>query len=265
MPLQLVSTGRRPERRARFVDYHRNGSPDLRERLVKRHLPLARRLAARFARRGVPYEDLYQVASIGLIHAVDRFDPGRGIPFDVYAAPTIVGEIKHHFRDRSWDLRVPRRVQDLHLAVNTAVERLSAQLGRSPTIGELARAVGAADEDVVEAIDAGGAFNTRPILSAVPGNDDDRRPDADVMLAVDDAALDGVEDRLMIARLVEESPPREALILRMYFWDRRSQAVIAERLGISQMHVSRLLRRSIDRMRARLAIDGSTGAAQRPG
>jgi RNA polymerase sigma-B factor len=247
------------------VDYHRNGSPDLRERLVKRHLPLARRLAARFARRGVPYDDLYQVASIGLIHAVDRFDPERGIPFDVYAAPTIVGEIKHHFRDRSWDLRVPRRVQELHLAVNAAIERLATQLGRSPTIGELAQAVGAADEDIVEAIDAGGAFNTQPILGAAPGSDDGPRHGADAILGSDDGSLDGVEDRLMITRLIDECPPREALILRMYFWDRRSQSLIAERLGISQMHVSRLLRRSIERMRVAFETDESSGTADRSG
>ncbi len=263
MPLQLVSTGRRPERRARFADYHRSGSPDLRDRLVRRHLPLARRLAARFVRRGVPYDDLYQVASIGLIHAVDRFDPERGIPFDVYAAPTIVGEIKHHFRDRSWDLRVPRRVQDLHLAVNAAVERLAPQLGRSPTIGELAQAVGAADEDVVEAMDAGGAFNTRPIVAAASPNHDELRHEAGAILGADDASLLGVEDRLTISRLMEELPPREALILRMYFWDRRSQALIAERLGISQMHVSRLLRRSIERMRAAFEAAESTGESDR--
>ncbi|HET8930350.1 MAG TPA: sigma-70 family RNA polymerase sigma factor, partial [Acidimicrobiales bacterium] len=117
MQLQLVSTQRRHERRARFIDYHRSGNPDLRDRLVRRHLPLARRLAARYARRGVPAEDLFQVASIGLIHAVDRYDPRRGIAFDVFATPTILGEIKHHFRDRSWDLRVPRRVQDRYLAI----------------------------------------------------------------------------------------------------------------------------------------------------
>lgn len=251
MQLQLVSTGGRRERRARFVDYHRSGNPDLRDRLVKRHLPLARRLAKRFTHRGVPLEDLFQVASIGLINAVDRFDPERGIPFDVFAAPTIVGEIKHHFRDRSWDLRVPRRMQDLHRAVNAAVERLGSQLGRPPTIGELARAVGAADEEIVEAMEAGAAYKTRP-FAETGGHPKTLAPD---VLLVDDPRLAAAEDRIVLTDVLAELEPRERLIVRMYYWDRLSQDAIADRLGISQVHVSRLLRRAIARLRTVLEAD----------
>lgn len=253
MQAQLVT--RRHERRARFVDYHRSGSPDLRDRLVRRHLPLAKRVASRFARRGVPFEDLYQVASIGLIQAVERFDPARGIPFPAFAAPTIVGEIKHHFRDRAWDLRVPRRLQDLLLAVNAAVERLTTQLGRSPSIAELARAVGAAEEDVIAAIDAGGAFNARSMDA--PGGSRDEHVSLELggILGSDDPMFASVEDRLLVARLLGELPARQALIVHLSYWDRLSQDEIAERLGISQMHVSRLLRRSISQLRTICDVD----------
>lgn len=255
MQLQLVSTQRRHERRARFIDYHRSGSPDLRDRLVRRHLPLARRLARRYARRGVPADDLFQVASIGLIHAVDRYDPRRGIPFDVYATPTILGEIKHHFRDRAWDLRVPRGVQDRYLAVNVAIEGLNAQLGRAPSISELARSLGAADEEIVEAIEAGGAYNARPIIETGSATGALVQGVESECLLVDDPRFAATEDRLVITELIADLEPREQLIVRLYYWKGMSQDAIAARLGISQMHVSRLLRRSIARLHDLLESD----------
>lgn len=255
MQLQLVATPPGHERRARFVDYHRSGSPDLRDRLVRRHLPLARSLARRFARRGIPLDDLNQVASIGLIQAVDRFDPDRGVPFESFATPTIIGEIKHHFRDRSWDLRVPRRVRDLHLRVNAAIDRATGQFGRSPTVAELAAMVGVAEEEVVEAIDAGAVYHTRPMsLSAVPNGADLKRRLPESLLA-EDPRFDAAEARLVVHGLLGDLPPREELIVRMYYWDRASQDAIAARLGVSQMHVSRLLRQSLERLRDGLGVD----------
>lgn len=255
MQLQLVQTAQCRERRARFVDFHRSGSPDLRDRLVRRHLPLAKRIARRYSRRGIPFEDLYQVASLGLIHAVDRFDPARGVPFDAFAAPTIVGEVRRHFRDRAWDLNVPRRVQNLHLAVNSAIEALSSTLGRSPSIAEIAGAVGASSEAVVEAIEAGAAF-TAGSLSA-PSTRDGAEVSGIVqdLLGVDDPWLAGVEDRVVIERAIAELEPRQQLVIRLYYWDRHSQEVIALRLGISQMHVSRLLRSGVAGLREVLGIE----------
>ncbi len=249
MHTQLVSTGRRHERRARFVDFRRSRSPDLRDRLVRRHLPLARRIARRFARRGVPFEDLYQVASIGLIQAVDRFDPARGVPFEAFAAPTIVGEIKHHFRDRTWELRVPRSVQERHRAVNAAVERLSSRLGRSPTIPELARAVGAAEEEIVEAIEAGVGHRTRRL------DDSEAHRPGQAALSEVDPMFGRVDDRLEVEGLLAELEPRCRLIVQLYYVQGLSQDAIAARLGVSQMHVSRLLRRSLARLRERLEVD----------
>lgn len=255
MAVQLVSTGRRCERRARFVDYHRTRSRDLRDRLVRRHLPLARRLAYRFARRGIPIDDLYQVASIGLIHAVERFDPTRGVPFDVFASPTILGEIRHHFRDRSWDLRVPRRLQNLHLAVEATVEQLRVRLCRAPTVAELARAIGVGEEEIVEAIEAGAVYNTAPLAEDRP-EDRPGPPDApDDPLRVEDPWLTAAVDRLLIATVIDELAPRRRLIVRLYFWEGLSQDAIAERLGLSQMHVSRLLRASLAQLRGLLEDD----------
>lgn len=256
MQLQLVQTARCRERRARFVDFHRSGSPDLRDRLVQRHLPLAKRIARRYARRGIPFEDLYQVASLGLIHAVDRFDPARGVPFDAFAAPTIVGEIRHHFRDRAWDLNVPRRVQNLYLAVNSAIATLTSSLGRSPSIAEIAGAVGVGSEAVIEAIEAGGAFTAASLSAFSAGEASDVPWIPEDLLGVDDPWLAGVEDRVVIERAIAELGPREQLVIRLYFWDRHSQEVIARRLGISQMHVSRLLRRGVAGLREVLGIEG---------
>lgn len=230
------------DRLERFVELRRTGDERLRDTLVAQHIALARHMASRFANRGVPFEDLFQVASLGLLHAVNRFDPSLGNSFGAFAAPTILGEIKRHFRDRSWDLRVPRRLQELHIELNTVVGELTQQLGRSPSIAELAAATRASEEEVVEAIEAGRAFNTRSIDLTSAGS---QAAEIERALRHVDTSLEQAEQRLLVEELLDTLAPRERLIMRLSYWGRLSQAEIAQRLGISQMHVSRLLARSL--------------------
>lgn len=236
-------------RHATFVEFQRNGDPEVRAALVQANLPLARRLAMRFANRGIPFDDLFQVASLGLLHAIDRFDPSYGVPFEAFATPTILGEIKRHFRDRAWDLRIPRRLQELHLEINVVVSRLSQQLGRSPTIGELAVATRSSDEEIVEAIEAGRVYS----IGSIDSCNQERIPsELERALLEHDHLLDDTDDRVLVGRLLATLEPREQLIMRLRFWDHRSQAEIAHRLGISQMHVSRLLARSLAQLQQQL-------------
>ncbi len=244
-PYAVLPDGR-IERRARFVDYRRTGRTDLRDRLVRRHMPLAERIARRYRLRGVPDDDLLQTASVGLIHAVDRFDPDRGVPFEAFASPTIAGEIKRHFRDRAWDLHVPRRVQQRYLAINAAIGRLAQRNGCAPTVDELAREVGTSIEKVVEALEAGAAFNADSL--ARPWDGEGGRTLTDT-LAADDTWLFDAVNRLLVDELLALLPAREQLVVHLRFWEGLSQSGIADRLGISQMHVSRLLRRSYERLR----------------
>lgn len=187
-----------------------------------------------------------QVASIGLLHAIDRFDPDRGVEFSTFAAPTILGELKRHFRDRGWAIRIPRRLQELNLRLTTVADELTHQLGRSPTITEMSAAVHASDEEVLEALDAARAYRARPIDR--PGDDGSGQPD-EINLSSDDVSLLRSEDRMVVERLLERVEPRERLMLRMRFYDEMTQQEIAERLGISQMQVSRLLSRVLTRLR----------------
>lgn len=236
------SPGADATRRARFTDLRATGDPALRDELVHEHLSLARSLARRFANRGVPLDDLVQVASLGLVQAVDRYDPDAPATFVTFATPTILGEIKRHFRDRSWGLRVPRRLQELHLELNGVVATLSQQLGRSPTVPELAAATRVSDEEIIEAIEAGRAYHLSSLdVSTSTGS---TRPVERALLA-EDPRLQDAATRLMIEQALGSLPPREQLLMRLRYWDRLSQDAIARRLGISQMHVSRLLSRSI--------------------
>lgn len=230
-----------------FAAYTRTRDRRLRDRLVAAHLPLAAHLARRFANRGEPVEDLEQVAALALVKAVERFDPSRGLPFAAFAGPTIVGELKRHFRDTGWALRVPRRIQELHLALAGVVERLTHQLGRTPTVGEVAAAAGAAEEEVLEALDAGRAY--RPdSLDAHDDADHTGRPDRPVAAAAD-PDLDRVEAGATLAPLLATLPERERLVVRLRFFAHMTQSEIAALLGISQVHVSRLLARSLQRLR----------------
>jgi RNA polymerase sigma-B factor len=237
----------RDDLRRKFREYAETHDPELRTELVTAHIGLAEYLARRFTNRGEPLDDLIQVAALGLLKAVDRFDPDRGLEFSTYATPTIVGELKRHFRDKGWAVRVPRRVQELHLRLGTVVSTLSQELGRSPTIGEIAQAASVSEEDVLEAIEAGHAYRFTS-LDAPSGADEEGTLAS--QLGGDDQALVDSEHRVALSPLIARFPPRERTILHLRFFEGLTQSEIASRLGISQMHVSRLLARSLAQLRA---------------
>ncbi|MEE1938837.1 RNA polymerase sigma factor SigF [Streptomyces sp. TRM 70361] len=232
-----------------------DGSPEraqLRDTLVRMHLPLVEHLARRFRNRGEPLDDLTQVATIGLIKSVDRFDPERGVEFSTYATPTVVGEIKRHFRDKGWAVRVPRRLQELRLSLTTATAELSQQHGRAPTVHELAERLSISEEEVLEGLESANAYSTLSL--DVPDTDDESPAVADTLGAEDDA-LEGVEYRESLKPLLEELPPREKKILLLRFFGNMTQSQIAQEVGISQMHVSRLLARTLAQLRDRLLVE----------
>ena len=217
-----------------------------RAELVELHLPLVEHCARRFLNRGEPLEDLVQVGTIGLIKAVDRFDTERGVEFSTYATPTIIGEIKRHFRDKGWAVRVPRRLQELRMSIGSATSELSQQLGRSPTPHELAERLGVGVEEVLEGIESANAYAT---LSLDAGDGDDGLGSMIAMMGAPDDALHHVELRESIRPLIEQLPPREKQILVLRFFRQMTQSQIAEEVGISQMHVSRLLTRTLAELR----------------
>jgi RNA polymerase sigma-B factor len=219
----------------------------IRDELVEMHLPLVEYLARRFRNRGEPLDDLVQVATIGLIKSVDRFDLERGVEFSTYATPTIVGEIKRHFRDKGWAIRVPRRLQELKLSLTKATSELSQKLGRSPTVGELAGHLGMSEEEVLEGLESANAYSAVS-LDAPDGGDEDAPAVADT-LGIQDEGLEGVEYRESLKPLLERLPPREKKILLLRFFGNMTQSQIAAELGISQMHVSRLLARTLSQLR----------------
>ena len=221
-----------------------------REELVRLHLALAEHCARRFRNRGEPYEDLVQVGTIGLIKAVDRFDPERAVEFSTYATPTIVGEIKRHFRDKGWAIRVPRRLQELRMQISTATGELTHALGRAPTPSELAKAIGCEVEEVIEGIESSNAYSALS-LDAGEGDDDNATSILDTM-GIDDAGIEHVELRETIRPMLDGLPARERNILLLRFFKNMTQSQIAAEVGVSQMHVSRLLNKTLDSMRAAL-------------
>lgn len=228
-----------------FERYAVDPDPAVRDELVAAHLRLAQHLARRFVNRGVPLDDLEQVASLALVKAVERFDPTRGLEFSTFATPTIVGELKRHFRDKGWSVRVPRRVQELHVRLNVLVGELTHQLGRSPSMAELARAARTSEEEVLEAMEASQAYRS----TSLDGLHDAGTDEAIQVPPEVDALFRCVDDRLLVERLLASLGPRERLMIRLRYYDEMTQGEIAQRLGISQMHVSRLLRRSLDQLR----------------
>ncbi|EFC84896.1 RNA polymerase sigma factor SigF [Parafrankia sp. EUN1f] len=233
------------------------GDPEraaLRDQLVRMHLPLVEYLARRFRNRGEPLDDLVQVATIGLIKSVDRFDPERGVEFSTYATPTIVGEIKRHFRDKGWAIRVPRRLQELKLSLTKATSELSQSLGRSPTVSEIARHLEMTEEEVLEGLESANAYSA--VSLDAPDSGDDEAPAVADTLGVQDESLEGVEYRESLKPLLEKLPPREKRILLLRFFGNMTQSQIANELGISQMHVSRLLARTLAQLRRGLLEDG---------
>jgi RNA polymerase sigma-B factor len=218
-----------------------------RSELVELHLPLVDHCARRFLNRGEPFEDLVQVGTIGLIKAVDRFDTERGVEFSTYATPTILGEIKRHFRDKGWAIRVPRRLQELRMSIGSVTGEMSQQLGRSPTPQEIAERLGLGIEEVLEGLESANAYAT---LSIDAGDDgEDGLGSMVATLGSTDEALDHVELRESIRPLIDQLPPRERQILLLRFFLQMTQSQIAREVGISQMHVSRLLTRTLAELR----------------
>lgn len=225
-----------------------HGDAAAREELITRYLPLVRSLARRFASRGQPVEDLVQVGSIGLIKAVDRFDLDRGVELSTYATPTIMGEIKRYFRDKGWAVKVPRALQDLNVRLNKIIEQLTLELQRSPTIAELALAAETTEEEVIEALESGRAYTSVSIFSGGPNEDEESLELLD-SLGQEEQAYELFEQRRVLAPAMERLDPRERLILHLRFFEGMTQTQVAARIGISQMHVSRLIRKSIDNLR----------------
>ena len=225
---------------------------DIRDALVTMHLPLVEHLARRFRDRGESHEDLVQVGTIGLIKSVDRFDIERGVEFSTYATPTIVGEIKRHFRDRGWAIRVPRRLQEMRLLLNRGTAELNQKLGRSPTVAELAAHLGVTEDEVLEGLESAQAYATTSIDA---GDDGDDGASVVATLGSIDRAIEGVENRETLRPLLAALPEREQRILLLRFFENKTQAQIAAEVGLSQMHVSRLLARTLASLREQLLDD----------
>ena len=234
----------------RLLEAHRAGDQSARDKIVERYMPLVRSVASRYSGRGEPLEDLVQVGSIGLVLAIERFDLERGTQFTTYAVPTIVGEIQRHFRDRAWAVHVPRRMKELSLRLTRTVEAATADLGRAPTISELAETMGIEEDEVVEALETYHAYSTRSLSQPLgAGTDDETMED---MLGETERGYEEVEYGVLVEAGLEALDTRERTIVEMRFFEGLTQSEIAARIGISQMHVSRLLRRALVTMRGRL-------------
>lgn len=222
----------------------------LRDELVTMNLPLVEHLARRFRDRGENHEDLVQVGTVGLIKAVDRFETDRGVQFSTYATPTIVGEIKRHFRDRGWAIRVPRRLQEMRISLSRATSELSQTTGRSPTVAELAEHLSVSEEEVLEGLESAQAYATSSLDAGTSVGDDSMSLGATIGTV--DQSLEGVENRESLKPLLAALPERERQILFLRFFGNKTQSEIAEELSISQMHVSRLLARTLAQLRTEL-------------
>jgi RNA polymerase sigma-B factor len=234
--------------------YHEDGDLQAREQLIEQYMSLVRSLARRYSYRGEQLEDLVQIGAIGLIKAIDRFDLERGVELTTYATPNIIGEIKRHFRDKGWSVRVPRGLQELNVQLSKLVEQLTVQFSRSPTIPELAKAAGVEEEEVLEALESGRAYTSLSLSVGGGGGDDD---DLDPLesLGTEEHQYEVSEDRAVLAPGFKALDERERKILQLRFFDGLTQSQIAQQVGISQMHVSRLIRRSLEKIRETIAAD----------
>jgi RNA polymerase sigma-B factor len=234
--------------------YHEDGDLQAREQLIEQYMSLVRSLARRYSYRGEQLEDLVQIGAIGLIKAIDRFDLDRGVELTTYATPNIIGEIKRHFRDKGWAVRVPRGLQELNVQLSRLVEQLTVQLSRSPTIPELAKAAGVEEEEVLEALESGRAYTSLSLSVGGGGGDDD---DLDPLesLGTEEHQYEVSEDRAVLAPGFKALDERERMILQLRFFEGLTQSQIAQQVGISQMHVSRLIRRSLEKIRETIAED----------
>src|SRR4051794_30278638 len=235
--------------------YHEEGDLHAREKLIEQYMSLVRSLARRYSYRGEQLEDLVQIGAIGLIKAIDRFDLERGVELTTYATPNIIGEIKRHFRDKGWSVRVPRGLQELNVQLSRLMEQLTVQLGRSPTIAELAKASGSQEEDVLEALESGRAYSSLSLSSGGGGGDGDEDLDPLESIGTEEHQYEVSEDRAVLAPGFKALDERERMILQLRFFDGLTQSQIAQQVGISQMHVSRLIRRSLEKIRETIAED----------
>jgi RNA polymerase sigma-B factor len=234
--------------------YHEEGDLSAREQLIEQYMSLVRSLARRYAYRGEQLEDLVQIGAIGLIKAIDRFDVDRGVELTTYATPNIIGEIKRHFRDRGWSVRVPRGLQELNIQLSRLLEQLTVQLSRSPTIAELAKAAGVTDEEVLEALESGRAY-TSLSLSVGASQDEEGELDPLESLGTEEPRYALTEDLAVLAPGFRVLDERERQILHLRFFEGLTQSQIAQQVGISQMHVSRLIRRSLEKIRAEIVVE----------
>ena len=241
-------TDARARETKRLFERLRAGEPGARDALVARFMPLARQLARRYQRTNEPFDDLLQVASIGLVKAVDRFDADRGVAFSSYAVPTILGELKRHFRDSGWAVHVPRGVQERVLKVDETVSKLSGRLGRAPSVAEIAAAMEVTVEQVLEALDAAHAYDAVS-LEASRGGDEEGESRVE-SLGADDERFELIECGVTINPTLQALPERDRLVLALRFAEDLTQSEIADRIGVSQMQISRILRRAIARLQA---------------
>jgi RNA polymerase sigma-B factor len=234
--------------------YHEDGDLQAREQLIEQYMSLVRSLARRYSYRGEQLEDLVQIGAIGLIKAIDRFDLERGVELTTYATPNIIGEIKRHFRDKGWSVRVPRGLQELNVQLSRLVEQLTVQFSRSPTIPELAKAAGVEEEEVLEALESGRAYTSLSLSVGGGGGEDD---DLDPLesLGTEEHQYEVSEDRAVLAPGFKALDQRERQILQLRFFEGLTQSQIAQQVGMSQMHVSRLIRRSLEKIRETIAED----------
>ena len=233
--------------------YHEDGDLAAREELIERYMSLVRSLARRYAYRGEQLDDLVQIGAIGLIKAIDRFDLERGVELTTYATPNIIGEIKRHFRDKGWSVRVPRGLQELNVQVSKLIEQLTVQLGRSPTIPELAKAAGVEEEQVLEALESGRAYSSVSLSTGGGSDEDGGELDPLESLGTIEHQYEISEDRAVLAPGFKVLDERERRILHLRFFSGLTQSQIAAEIGISQMHVSRLIRRSLEKIREEIA------------
>jgi RNA polymerase sigma-B factor len=244
-------------------DYARTRDPQTKAELAALHLNLVRYLAGKFAGRGESLEDLVQVGSLGLVKALDRYDPERGNEFTTYATPTIVGEIKRHFRDKGWAMKIPRRLQELNQSVNRISEQMASELGRAPTVQEIAERLEVAADEVLQAQELGRAYNMVSLNSEIDGDNEGTPASLLDYLGQEDLNLERVEDRLALRRAFASLPPRDQHLMFLRYFENRSQSDIARILDISQMHVSRLQQRSLERMKQAL-VEIDPGRGQPP-
>ena len=242
--------------------YHEEGDLSAREQLIEQYMSLVRSLARRYAYRGEQLDDLVQIGAIGLIKAIDRFDLERGVELTTYATPNIIGEIKRHFRDRGWSVRVPRGLQELNIQLSRLLEELTVQFGRSPTIPELAKAAGVTDEEVLEALESGRAYSSLS-LSAGTNQDEEGALDPLESIGTEEVRYELSEDMAVLAPGFRVLDDRERRILHLRFFEGLTQSQIAQQVGISQMHVSRLIRRSLEKIRAEIDLEEGPEAEAR--